>query len=126
LITDLKQRRPLGALLLALAAAAGTAQAIYAFLASEGVGHTQGVAVVIGSDAIMMLATLLIVGVPGTPRFVRGLVLLLLLLDVVATAIAAWFLELWLQVAFMAVALVGWLGHVAFGPGDGAQTGAVI
>jgi hypothetical protein len=108
-------------LLLALAAAAGTAQAIYAFLASEGVGHTQAAAAVIGSNAIMMLATLLIVGVPGIPRFVRGLVLLLLLLDIVATAIAAWFPELWVLVAFMALALVGWLGHVAFGPATGRR-----
>jgi hypothetical protein len=53
------------------------------------------------------------------------------LIDIVATAIAAWFLELWVLVAFMAVALVGWLAHVAFGPGggarvSGAQTGAAI
>jgi hypothetical protein len=113
-------------LLLALAAAAGTAQAIYAFIASEGVNHTQGVAAVIGSDAIMLIAALLIAGVPGMPRFLRGIILLLLLIDIVATAIAGWFLELWVLVAFMVVALVGWLAHVAFGPGSGrAPVGGV-
>lgn len=95
--------------------------AIYAFVASEGVNHTQGAAAVIGSNAIMMVAALLIAGIPGIPRFLRGIILLLLLFDIVATAIAAWFLELWVLVAFMAVALVGWLAHVAFGPGRGAQ-----
>jgi hypothetical protein len=131
LINDVKGRRSFGALLLALAAAAGTALAIYAFVASEGVSHTQGAAAVIGSDAVMLVAALLIAGIPGIPRFLRGIILLLLLIDIVATAIAAWFLELWVLVAFMAVALVGWLAHVAFGPGggarvSGAQTGAAI
>jgi hypothetical protein len=130
LINDVKGRRSFGALLLALAAAAGTALAIYAFVASEGVSHTQGAAAVIGSD-VMLVAALLIAGIPGIPRFLRGIILLLLLIDIVATAIAAWFLELWVLVAFMAVALVGWLAHVAFGPGggarvSGAQTGAAI
>jgi hypothetical protein len=108
-------------LLLALAAAAGTALAIYAFLASEGVHHTQGAAAMIGSDAVILVAALLISGIPRIPRFLRGIVLLLLLFGIVATAIAAWFLELWVLVAFMAVALVGWLAHVAFGPGGGAR-----
>lgn len=131
MITDVKGRRPFGVLLLALAAAAGTALAIYAFVTSEGVSHTQGAAAVIGSDAVMLVAALLIAGIPGIPRFLRGIILLLLLIGIVATAIAAWFLELWVLVAFMAVALVGWLAHVAFGPGEGArvsgaQAGAAI
>ena len=129
--TDVKGRRPFGALLLVLAAAAGTALAIYAFVASEGVSGTEGAAAVIGSDAVMLVAALLIAGIPGIPRLLRGIILLLLLIDILATAIAAWFLELWVLVAFMVVALVGWLAHVAFGSGGGArvsraQTGAAI
>lgn len=116
MFADSKGRRPFGAWLLALAAAAGTAQAIVAFLASEGVGHTQAPASLIGSNAVMVIAALLIAGLAPIPRFLRGIILLLLLFDIVATAMAAWFLELWVLVAFMAIALLGWLAHVAFGP----------
>ena len=117
MLTDRKGRRPYGAWLLALAAAAATAQAIVAFLASEGVSHTQGPAALIGSNAVMVIAALLIAGVAEIPRFLRAIILVLLLFDIVATALAAWFLELWVLVAFMAIALLGWLAHVAAGPG---------
>ncbi len=102
--------------MLALAAAAGTALSIYAFFLSAGISHTQGIASLIGSNAIMVVAALAIATAPGIPRLLRGIILFLLLIDILATGIAAWFLESWVMMAFMAVALLGWFLHLLFGP----------
>ena len=110
-------RPPWGLWLLALAAVAGTALAVYSYYLDLGVNHTDGVLLVVGTTLIMWVVTLVLISAVAMWRWLRGIILLLLLIDIVGTAAAAWFLEIWILIAFMAVALVGWLAHVGFGPG---------
>jgi len=111
------QTRPAyGAWLLALAAAAGTGLSIYNYFANQGIRYTAGALAVICSCLVMAVAACLIARTGLLPRWLRAVLLLALLLDVFATGVAAWFLESWLLMAFMAVALLGWLLHVFFGP----------
>lgn len=103
-------------MLLTLMAVAGTVAAIVAFFASEGIGHTQGIASLIGSCAIMAVAAFALLGARGIPRWLRGIVLFLLLCDILATGMAGWFVESWVLMACMAFALFGWFLHLVFGP----------
>ena len=103
--------------LTALAAAAGTALAIHAWFFSEGINHTDGVLVVMCSSALVAVAAMFIAGVRRVPSWLRALVLLGMLFDIFGTGIAAWFLETQVLMAFMGVALLGWVLHLAAGPG---------
>lgn len=112
-----EQTRPAyGMLLLAVAAAAGTALSIYAYFNSEAVNHTAGVLLVIATAAVMVIAALALAGLRFLPRWLRTIGLVLLLIDILGTGLAAWFLELQLLMAFMGVALLGWLLHLLTGP----------
>lgn len=115
-MSEPRERRPWGMLLLILAAAAGMGLSIYNFLANEGINHTAGAAGMIGTTAIMALAGFAIARRRFGPTWLRGIILLLVLLDILVTGVAGWFLETWLLMAFMFVALVGWFLHVLFGP----------
>jgi hypothetical protein len=106
-----------GLLLLALAAAAGTALAIYSYFLDLGINHTDGVLVVIGSTVIMWIAALVLAWARGMWWWPRGIIVVLLLLDVVGTGVAGYFLEKQVLMAFMGVAFLGWLAHVVLGPG---------
>jgi hypothetical protein len=110
-------RRPAyGLLLLALAAMAGTALSIYAYFESEAIGHTAGVLLVMGTIAIMALAAMIPTALPSLPRWLRAIILLLLLIDILGSGIAAWFLESQVLIALMGLALLGWVIHLVAGP----------
>ncbi|HEY1933277.1 MAG TPA: hypothetical protein VGG99_14795 [Acetobacteraceae bacterium] len=115
-MSDEQTRPAYGMLLLAAAAAAGTALSIYAYFNSEAINHTAGVLLVIATTAAMVIAALAVAGLHFLPRWLRALSLVLLLIDVIGTGIAAWFLETQLLIAFMGVALLGWLLHLIAGP----------
>ena len=105
---------------MALAAVAGTALAVYSYYLDLGIDHTDGVLLVIGTTLIMWIAAFALLWEPGRWRRLRGIVLLLILIDIVGTGVAGWFLELDALIAFMGVALLGWLAHVVAGPGPRA------
>ncbi|MGA9869153.1 MAG: hypothetical protein WBQ75_22195 [Acetobacteraceae bacterium] len=112
-----RQARPAyGLLLLALAAAAGTALSIFNYFEDIGINHTDGVLVVIATTVIMWIVALIVARARSMWSWLGGIILVLLFIDIVGTGIAGWFLESWVLVAFMAVALVGWAAHVLFGP----------
>jgi Na+/melibiose symporter-like transporter len=113
-----QQARPAyGLLVLALAAIAGTALSIFNYYVDIGINHTDGVLVVIATTVVMWIAALVMVQARSMWSWARAIILLLLLIDILGTGIAGWFLESWVLMAFMAVALFGWAAHVAFGPG---------
>ena len=114
-------RRPHGLLLLALAAIAGTALSIWNYYEDIGINHTDGVLVVLATTVIMWIAALIVAQARSMWAWLRGIILLLLLIDIFGTGVAGWFLETWLLLAFMAVALLGWVMHVLFGPGGAPQ-----
>ncbi len=112
-----RERPAYGLLLLALAAVAGTALSIFNYFVDIGINHTDGVLVVIATTVIMWVVALITAQARSMWRWARGVILALLLVDIVGTGIAAFFLESWVLVAFMAVALIGWAAHVLVGPG---------
>ncbi|MBU3078788.1 pyrroloquinoline quinone-dependent dehydrogenase [Sphingomonas quercus] len=95
------------------AIAAGTALLDYR-LVETGLNGTGGALLVLGSGLLMMLGAILLLRQPR--RGAAWLLLALLLLDIVGTSVAAWFMESGAIVAAMAVAAVGWLWRL-FRPG---------
>jgi hypothetical protein len=101
-------RSPYGSGLMILAGTLGAAVGIYDYYAvSTGIDGTGGVELVIISCLLMIFGALVIMMVDG--GFLPGLLLLLLLLDVVGTGLAAYFLESGLIMSVMAVAALGWI-----------------
>ena len=115
-MTPQQVRPAYGLLLLALAALAGTALSIFNYFVDIGINHTDGVLVVIATTVIMWIVALIMARARSMWSWLGGIILVLLLIDILGTGIAGWFLESWVLMAFMAVALVGWAAHVAFGP----------
>ncbi|TQS72878.1 hypothetical protein ERN12_03585 [Rhodobacteraceae bacterium] len=99
-------------LVLFAGAAGGCAVAIYNFLTPlTGVNGTFGAGLVIFSTALMALATLALPVIHS--RGLRNLFRILLLLDVLCTAAAGYFLHEWWLIVAMAIALVGVLMDMA-------------
>jgi len=97
--------------LMLLAGALGAGAAIYDFYTvSTGIDGTGGVELVIASSLLMVFGALM-VRVLGRGFFV-GVFLLLLLLDVIGTGVAGYFLESPMIMGAMALAALGWLLHV--------------
>jgi hypothetical protein len=95
---------------MAAAAAVGTALSVYDYLTrGTGIDHTPGALLVVVSSALILLASLVLALAPGAPRWLRVILEILLLLGVLGTAAAAYFLEAYVLIGLMAVALVGWL-----------------
>lgn len=116
-MTKKKARPPYGLLLLALAAAAGTALSIFNYYVDIGINHTDGVLVVILTTALMWIAALFLAAARSLWSWLRALLLFLLLIDIIGTGVAGYFLESQVLMAFMGVAFLAWVAHVLFGPG---------
>jgi hypothetical protein len=100
-----------GAGLMLLAGALGAAAAVYDFYNfSSGIDGTGGVELVIASTLLMVFGALMVM-VLGR-GILAGIFTLLLLLDVIGTGVAGYFLESGLVMGAMALAALGWLIHV--------------
>lgn len=105
---------------MAAASAVGTALALYGYLAPHtGIDHTEGALLVVVSSALILLASLVLAVFSSAPRWLRGIVLALLLLGILGTGCAAYFLESYALLGLMALALFGWLIHMMNGPSGG-------
>jgi hypothetical protein len=94
-----------------LAGALGATAAIYDFYsASSGIDGTGGVELVIASSLLMVLGALVVMMLGR--GILAGIFALLLLLDVIGTGVAGYFLESGLVMGTMALAALGWLIHV--------------
>jgi len=110
-------RTPLdwGIWLLAIAALLGLLVIIFEELnRANGIHGTEGLLLVLVSSALMLIATLVIAfwARAGWPH---GILAVLIFLDIIGTAAAAYLLESYLLLALMAVAFIGWLGHLVRG-----------
>ncbi len=95
----------------------GLAEAIFDyFYSGNGIHGTAGVVLVIVATALMVLAAGALTLWPAMSRWVRGVLLFLILLDIAGTGFAAYMLEAWWLVGAMALALVGWVVHFAADP----------
>ena len=108
-----RRKAPWGTWIMLASALAGLlSAAIYTFNSGNGIAFTPGTYLVLGSTFLLFSASLVIAFGPGVSRGLRGTLLVLMLLDFLGTATAAWFLMAWFLVAFMVVGLVGWLIHL--------------
>jgi hypothetical protein len=99
-----------GAWVIAAAAAAGLASALYRYLhLGSGVDHTPGALLVTASSALLAVAAVVLALAAGAAGWIRALLIVLVLLDVLGTGAAAWFLEGWFLLAMMLAALVAWV-----------------
>jgi len=81
------------------------------FDTSNGIHGTAGVMLVIVSTALMLIASL-VIALWVHRGWVRGVLLFLIVLDIVCTAAAGYFLESDTLMILMLLALICWLGHV--------------
>ena len=111
------ERAGYGTWILLLGALIGLAEAIFDFFwTGNGIHGTAGVVLVIVSTALMVLAAGALTLWPAMPRWLRGVLLFLILLDVFGTGVASYMLEAWWLVGAMALALIGWIVHLAADP----------
>ena len=107
-------KRSFGARLMLLAGALGVAAAAYDFYTPPtGIDGTGGVELVIASSLLMVFGALMVILL--APGFLAGVFLLLLLLDVIGTGVAGYFLESPMVMGAMALAALGWLLRMTSG-----------
>ena len=108
-------RSPIGAILLILGALTGLGLALYAYLMPlTGVTGTIGAGLVVFSTAIMLVAAILTFFL--SPGFFSSLISGLIILDVICTFAAGYFLHEWWLMAAMVVACIGAVWQVASRP----------
>lgn len=89
--------------------------AVYAFSVGNGIALTLGTYLVLGSSTALLVLSMLLAAT-GMGRGLRGLTLALVLIDILGTALAAYFLLATWLIVLMAIALVGWLVHLLVDP----------
>ena len=82
------------------------------FWTGNGIHGTEGALLVVVSTLLMAIAAGLILE-RWLHGWVRGLFEILLLLDFVGTAAAAYLLEAWILLALVLLALIAWVVHLA-------------
>jgi hypothetical protein len=106
-----------GAWLLVTSAAAGLCLSLFAyFWPNTGIDGTPGALLVVVSTALLLAAALLMALYRAKPRWLHVVLGVSTLLDLIGTGLAAYFLEAYLLIAFMAIGLIGWLWHMILGP----------
>jgi hypothetical protein len=97
--------------LMLLAGILGAAAGLYDFYTvTSGIDGSGGVQLVIAACLLMAFGALMVLLLGR--GFLAGIFLLLLLLDVIGTGIAGYFLESGLIMAAMALAALGWILHM--------------
>jgi hypothetical protein len=103
-----------GAWLLAAAALASLiVAAVNAFHKGNGIAFSGGAILVLVSTALLFIASLVVLFSPYRPKWLLGILAVLMLLDLLGTGFAAYFLDAFLLVALMVVGFVGWLVNLA-------------
>ncbi len=110
--TNLQSRTMFGYWLLLASAVAGLLVSLYDYLWTLGIDHTAGVVLVIISTALLTGASAVITFYTTSPRWLRVTLEVLILLGLIGTGAAAYFLEAHVLLALMALGLIGWLATV--------------
>src|SRR5438477_11709988 len=79
------------------------------FWRGNGIHGTGGALLAIASAGAMLVVTGVLVRWPAMPRALRLVLLWLMLIDIVGTGVAAYFLEAWWLLLVMVLAVVAWL-----------------
>ena len=108
-----------GAWLIILAALIVMAISVYDYYTPEtGLIGTGGVILTAVSALLMLLAGLVVAAVPARPCFLQWFLVSAILLDIIGSSVAGYFLESPVIMAAEALALIGWLVNVI---GDAAD-----
>ncbi|HVV28669.1 MAG TPA: hypothetical protein VHC40_11955 [Rhizomicrobium sp.] len=108
-----------GAWLIILASLIAIAICVYDYYTPEtGLIGTGGVITVAIGAVLMLLAALVLKFVPNRGRFLQGFLVISIILDIVCSSVAGYFLESPVIMAAEALALIGWLMNVI---GDAAD-----
>ncbi len=108
-----------GAWLIILASLIAIAICVYDYYTPEtGLIGTGGVILVAGAAVLMLLAALTLALKPNRGRFLQGFLVVSILLDIIGSSVAGYFLESPVIMAAEALALIGWLVNVI---GDAAD-----
>ncbi len=109
--------RRYGLLLLLASSVAGLiTAAVAAFDEGNGIAYSGGAYLVLVSTALLVVATWALALDHGTSKWLAVILTILILLDLVGTGVAAYFLETPVLVAFMVLCLVGWLVYLLVDP----------
>lgn len=99
--------------LIAIPAGIGLVLSLIAYLTPHGaVAHSWGAVLVVVATALLLVVSLLI-ALAEMPHWFVVLLEVLIILDIVGTGGAAYFLETYILLAFMVIALIGWIFHLA-------------
>ena len=105
-----------GGWLLLLGSLIGLGAALFDyFWTGNGIHGTAGALLVIVTNALIVLASGALLRWPEMPRWLRAILLFLVLVDICGTGFAAYMLEAWWHVGAMALALIGWIVRVVGG-----------
>jgi hypothetical protein len=83
------------------------------FWTGNGIHGTPGALLVVITIALMFLGAAALTFWPAVPRWLRGILLFLILLDICGTGFAAYMLEAWWVVGAIALALLGCIVYLA-------------
>jgi hypothetical protein len=107
-----------------LASLIAIAICVYDYYTPEtGLIGTGGVILVAGAAALMLLASLVLAMVPNRSCLLQGFLVVSILLDIIGSSVAGYFLESPVIMAAEALALIGWLMNVI---GDAAERSVEI
>jgi hypothetical protein len=110
-----RERLSLGVWLLSLSSAAALVLLLIDYFMPHGaISQSRGTLLVVVSTALMF-GTALLIGLTTLPRWLFLLLNFLIVVDIICTGIVTYFLEAYVVLALMAVALAGWFTHS--GPG---------
>jgi hypothetical protein len=91
---------------------------IAAFHQGNGIAYSGGAYLVLLSSALLVSASVLLAVYRPKPKWLTPLLATLIFLDLVGTAVAAYFLEAAALMTFMALGLAGWLIYLLLDPAD--------
>ena len=113
-----------GAWLIILASLIVMAICVYDYYTPEtGLIGTGGTILVAGAGLLMLLAALVMAWVPNRSGLLQGFLVVSILLDIIGSSVAGYFLESPVIMAAEALALIGWLMNVI---GDAADRSVEI
>jgi hypothetical protein len=113
-----------GAWLIILGSVVAIAISVYDYYTPEtGLIGAGGVILVAGAAALMLVAALVLARKPERSCFLQGFLVVSIILDIIGSVVAGYFLESHVIMAAEALALIGWLMNVI---GDAADRSVEI
>jgi hypothetical protein len=95
--------------IVAVAVILGFVEAVLNYFFDVGIAYSEGALLVVVSTLLILVAIGLVRWWPTMPRWLKVVLAILILLDFIGTGFAAYFLEAYLLLALMVIALIAWI-----------------